>query len=96
MLRYALRRNAATLVRGNPVERKPDSTMLACCDLQLEEFAEAAQRLVRLIDGFFQQTVDALDAEGWNSSHAFALRAELVHAAERAEKAKRRSGTAIV
>ena len=62
-------------------------------DLQLEELSNSAQRLVWLIDAFFRQTVDALDAKGWNSGQTFALRAELVRAANCAERAKRRGRT---
>jgi hypothetical protein len=67
--------------------------MTESSDLQFEEVVESAQRLVCLIDGFFRQTVDALDAEGWNSGQTFALRAELVRVANCAERAKRRGQT---
>jgi hypothetical protein len=59
--------------------------------LQLEKVAASARRLVRLIDAFFWKTVDALDAEGWNSGQTFALRAELMRVAHCAEKTKRRA-----
>jgi len=60
-------------------------------DLQLEKVAPSARHLVGLIDAFFWKTVDALDAEGWNSGQTFALRAELMRVAHCAEKAKRRA-----
>jgi hypothetical protein len=62
-------------------------------DLQLDKVAASARRLVGLIDAFFWKTVDALDAEGWNSGQTFALRAELVRMANCAERAKRRDRT---
>jgi hypothetical protein len=62
-------------------------------DLQLEKVAASARRLVGLVDAFFAKTVDALDAEGWNSGQTFALRAELVRIANCAKRAKHRGGT---
>jgi hypothetical protein len=64
-------------------------TLQARSELQLEEFAESARRLVRLVDAFLEPTIDALAAEGWNSGQTFALRAELARAAECAEGIKR-------
>jgi len=60
-------------------------------DLQLEKVAASARHLVGLIDAFFWKTVDALDAEGWNSGQTFALRAELIRVANCAERAKQGS-----
>jgi hypothetical protein len=59
-------------------------------DLQLEKVAASARRLVGLIDAFVPKTVDALDAEGWNSGQTFALHAELVRMANCAKRASRR------
>jgi hypothetical protein len=69
---------------------KPAWMLQARSELQLEEFAESARRVVQLIDAFLEPTIDALAAEGWNSGQTFALRAELARAAECAEGIKRR------
>jgi hypothetical protein len=73
-----------------PSQRRSFTVMGENPDLQLEKVAASARRLVGLIDAFFWKTVDALDAEGWNSGQTFALRAELVRVANCAERAKLR------
>ena len=65
----------------------------AWTDLRLGEFADLALRLVRRIDAFDQQMIDALEGGGWNSGQTFALRAELTRAVECADKARRYAGT---
>jgi hypothetical protein len=65
----------------------------AWTDRRLGEFADLALRLVRRIDAFDQQMIDALENEGWNSGQTFALRAELTRAVECADRARRYAST---
>jgi hypothetical protein len=74
---------------GALVEGKPHWTVGVISDHRLDEFAEAARRLVALIEEFDERTIDALNAAGWHSGQTFALRAELVRAVEVAEKVMR-------
>jgi hypothetical protein len=62
--------------------------------IQLEEIADVARQLIVLIDRLPCQAVAALNAAGWHSGKTFALRAELSHAAECADRARRGTASA--
>jgi hypothetical protein len=71
------------------MEGKPASATPASVAAQLNELADFARQVIVIIDEFSQLTTAALDAVGWHSGHAFALRADLARMAECADRARR-------
>jgi len=71
------------------MEGKPASATPASVAAQLNELADVARQVIVIIDELSQSTTAALDAAGWHSGHAFALRADLARMAECADRARR-------
>jgi hypothetical protein len=76
-------------MEGNP------SRMMKAGEPHLDEFADLARQLIVVIDCLPHHTAVALDAAGWHSGHAFALRADLARVVECAEKARRRTAQRV-
>jgi hypothetical protein len=77
------------------MDGKSSFAVEAGAEIPLEEFANLARQLIVLIDRLPSRAALALDVAGWDSGHAFALRAELGRVAECAEKARRDTARAI-
>ena len=76
-----------------PAEGNPSWTM-ETGEPQLDEITDLARQLIALIDRLPRRAATALDVAGWHSVKAFALRAELAHLVECADRARR--GTARI
>jgi hypothetical protein len=72
-----------TLVAGNP------SRMMEAGEPQLDEIADLARQLVVLIDRLPRRAAVALELAGWDSGKTFAMRAELAHLIECADRTRR-------
>jgi hypothetical protein len=78
------------------MDGKPSLATEAGVEVQLEEIASLARQVIVFIDALSRSSIAALNAAGWHSGHAFALRADLARVAECADRARRGTAQASV